>query len=41
MSPRGTSQLLGVGTSGSLTGKHYDYIFTDDIVNLKDRISPA
>ena len=40
-SPRGTSQLLGVGTSGSLTGKHYDYIFTDDIVNLKDRTSPA
>lgn len=40
-SPRGTSQLLGIGTSGSLTGKHHDYIFTDDIVNLQDRISTA
>ena len=28
--PRGTSQLLGIGIGGSLTGKHYDYIFTDD-----------
>lgn len=40
-SPRGTSQLLGIGSSGSLTGKHYDYVFTDDIVNVKDRISKA
>lgn len=39
--PRGSSQLTGMGISGSLTGKHYDIIFTDDIVNLKDRISRA
>lgn len=38
---RGTSQLVGIGTMGSLTGKHFDKIFTDDIVNLKDRISKA
>ena len=37
----GTSQLTGVGIGGSLTGKHYDLIFTDDIVNLNDRISKA
>ena len=40
-SPRGTSQLLGMGIGGSLTGKHYDFIFTDDIVNRQDRISKA
>lgn len=39
--PRGSSQLTGMGISGSLTGKHYDLIFTDDIVNLKDRTSRA
>ncbi len=39
--PRGASQLLGMGVSGSLTGKHADIIITDDIVNLKDRISQA
>lgn len=39
--PRGTSQLLGIGIGGSLTGKHYDYIFTDDIINMKDRGSRA
>lgn len=38
---KGTSQLVGIGTGGSLTGKHFDYIFTDDIINLKDRISRA
>ena len=38
---KGTSQLVGIGTGSSLTGRHYDYIFTDDIVNLKDRISRA
>lgn len=38
---RGTSQLVGMGTSGSLTGKHFDRIFTDDIVNMQDRISRA
>jgi phage terminase large subunit-like protein len=40
-SAKGTVQLLGMGTSGSLTGKHADYIFTDDIVNTKDRVSRA
>lgn len=39
--PRGTLQLLGIGIGGSLTGKHYDYIFTDDIINMKDRSSRA
>lgn len=39
--PRGTSQLVGIGMGTSLTGKHFDRIFTDDIVNLKDRISKA
>lgn len=38
---RGTSQLVGMGMGGSLTGKHFDRIFTDDIVNVKDRISKA
>lgn len=38
---KGAVQLMGLGTSGSLTGKHADIIFTDDIVNLKDRISKA
>lgn len=38
---RGASQLLGIGIGGSLTGKHADYIITDDIINLKDRISRA
>lgn len=38
---RGTSQLLGIGLGGSITGKHYDRIFTDDIVNIKDRTSRA
>lgn len=38
---RGTSQLLGIGIGSSITGKHYDRIFTDDIVNLEDRKSRA
>ena len=38
---KGTSQLVGVGMGTSLTGKHFDRIFTDDIVNVKDRISQA
>lgn len=37
----GTPQLTGIGLGSSLTGKHYDIICTDDIVNLKDRISKA
>ena len=39
--PKGSSQLLGIGIGGSLTGKHADLLITDDIVNLKDRISRA
>lgn len=39
--PRGTSQLVAQGVGGSLTGKHFDRIFTDDIVNLQDRVSKA
>lgn len=38
---RGAAQLLGIGTVGSLTGKHADCVITDDIVNLQDRISQA
>lgn len=38
---KGTSQLTGCGIGSSLTGKHYDRIFTDDIVNIKDRQSKA
>ena len=38
---KGTSQLVGMGTGSSLTGKHFDRIFTDDIVNLQDRTSKA
>lgn len=38
---RGTSQLLGLGVNSSLTGKHFERIYTDDIVNIKDRISEA
>jgi predicted phage terminase large subunit-like protein len=39
--PRGAAQLTGMGIGGSITGKHFDEIFTDDIVNLKDRTSRA
>jgi len=38
---RGTSQLVGMGIGGSITGRHFDFIFTDDIVNMKDRKSKA
>ena len=38
---RGTNQLVGIGCGASLTGKHFDFVFTDDIVNVKDRISKA
>ena len=38
---RGAAQLMGIGTVGSLTGKHADCVITDDIVNLQDRISQA
>ena len=39
--PRGSAQLLGIGIGGSLTGKHADLIITDDIINLRDRLSRA
>lgn len=39
--PRGTSQLCASGFKSSMTGQHYDRIFTDDIVTLEDRISRA
>ena len=38
---KGTAQLSGFGIGASVTGKHYDIIFTDDIVNLSDRVSRA
>lgn len=37
----GASQLLGIGIKASLTGKHADIVVTDDICNLKDRLSKA
>lgn len=37
----GQVQLQGMGLKGSLTGKHADFVFTDDIVNVKDRVSRA
>lgn len=39
--PRGAAQLLGIGIGGSITGKHADIIITDDIINLRDRVSRA
>ena len=39
--PRGASQLLGMGIGGSITGKHADIVITDDIINVKDRVSAA
>ena len=30
-----------MGIGGSITGKHFEYIFTDDIINVKDRKSKA
>lgn len=40
-STRGVSQVVGLGIGTSITGKHADIVVTDDIVNLKDRISKA
>lgn len=37
----GGAQLTGIGTQSSITGKHADFIWTDDIVNLTDRRSRA
>jgi hypothetical protein len=33
--------MHGMGLNGSITGKHADYIFVDDISTLKDRVSKA
>lgn len=38
---KGSHQLVGFGIGASLTGKHFDRIFTDDIVNIQDRTSKA
>ncbi len=38
---KGASQILGLGIGTSITGKHADVVVTDDIVNLKDRVSRA
>lgn len=38
---KGSSQVIGLGIGTSITGKHADIVVTDDIVNLKDRISRA
>lgn len=35
----GAAQLLGLGCKSSITGKHADWVITDDIVNIRDRIS--
>lgn len=40
-SVKGAPQILGVGCGSSITGKHADVVVTDDIVNLKDRVSRA
>ena len=40
-SAKGVSQVVGLGIGTSITGKHADIVVTDDIVNLKDRISRA
>lgn len=38
---KGAAQLLGIGTSGAITGKHADVVVTDDIVTIDDRVSKA
>lgn len=40
-STKGVSQVVGLGIGTNITGKHADIVVTDDIVNLKDRISKA
>lgn len=39
--PRGTNQLSAGGIKSSITGQHYDKIYTDDIVTIEDRTSKA
>lgn len=38
---KGVVQVAGLGIGTSITGKHADIVVTDDIVNIKDRISRA
>lgn len=38
---KGTPQLSAFGIGSSITGKHYNRIFTDDIINKEDRKSRA
>lgn len=38
---KGTPQLWACGLGTSITGKHFDVIITDDIVNQNDRVSRA
>ena len=37
----GEPQVSGYGIGGSLTGKHFDRVYTDDIVTIRDRASRA
>lgn len=37
----GAPQLLGIGIRSSITGKHANWVITDDICNITDRISTA
>jgi len=37
----GASQLIGIGLKSSITGKHANFVITDDICNVLDRISRA
>lgn len=38
---KGQNQIVGLGIGTSITGKHADIVVTDDIVNIKDRVSSA
>lgn len=38
---KGSSQLVAISAGSNLTGRHFDIIFDDDIINVKDRISRA
>ena len=40
-SPMGAPQLLGLGIKSSITGKHAQYVITDDICNIQDYQSAA
>lgn len=40
-STKGVPQVVGLGIGTSITGKHADIVVTDDIVNVKDRVSRA